>query len=188
MQGLKRAIDACFDNCFDCSTTYPFDRAQTETDAVFMHGKITTRFVDIWWQYGNLHIADFIDILDDLVGVLHVLSKQCGHEFQRVMGLEIGCLVSNIGICCRVGLIKTILGELRHLVEYCLSLLRVKLVLFGAVKEDFLLFGHLIGLLFAHGSTQQVGGTEGVVAEHLSDLHDLFLVNDDAVCIFKNRF
>ena len=44
-----------------------------------------------------------------------------------------------------------------------------------------LLLGHLLGLLLAHRAAEQVGAAERVARERLRDLHDLLLVDDDAV-------
>ena len=42
-------------------------------------------------------------------------------------------------------------------------------------------------LLFTHGATQKVGLSQGVTGQHLSDGHDLLLVNDDAIGLIQNR-
>ncbi len=49
------------------------------------------------------------------------------------------------------------------------------------LDEDGALLRHLLGLLLAHRPAQQVGAAERVAGEHLRDLHDLLLVEDDAV-------
>ena len=50
-----------------------------------------------------------------------------------------------------------------------------------AVDERALLLRHLLGLLLAHRAAQEVGAAERVARERLRDLHDLLLVDDDAV-------
>ena len=47
--------------------------------------------------------------------------------------------------------------------------------------KDLTLLGHFLELLFAHRPTQQVRAAERVTSQHLGRLHDLFLVNHDAV-------
>ena len=50
-----------------------------------------------------------------------------------------------------------------------------------AVDEDALLLRHLLGLLLAHRAAEEIGAAERVAGERLRDLHDLLLVDDDAV-------
>src|SRR5262249_54318420 len=50
-----------------------------------------------------------------------------------------------------------------------------------ALDEDALLLRHLLGLLFAHRAAEEVGAAERIAGERLRDLHDLLLVNDDAI-------
>ncbi len=151
-----------------------------------MHGKRTTRGVDVWGQHFDAHGAHFVDVLDDLIGVLHVLSEQGGHEFHRIVGLEVGSMVCHQSVGGRVGLIETVGGKLLHQIEDRLGLLRVKLVLLGAGHEEVFLLGHLFGFLLAHGPTQQVGAAEAVVTQNLADEHNLLLVDDDPVGIFQD--
>ena len=56
-----------------------------------------------------------------------------------------------------------------------------------AVDESLALRRHFFGIFFAHGAAQNIRVAHGVAAEHLRDLHDLFLINDHAVGIFQNR-
>src|ERR1700683_141611 len=51
----------------------------------------------------------------------------------------------------------------------------------GTLKEAFALLRHFLKLLLAHGPAKNVGVTQGVTREFARDLHDLFLVKDDAV-------
>ena len=51
---------------------------------------------------------------------------------------------------------------------------------FGALRRHFLFF------LFAHGAAQNVGLAEREACQAVGDLHHLFLVEDDAVGLFKN--
>ncbi len=46
--------------------------------------------------------------------------------------------------------------------------------------------GHLVGLLLAHGPSQQVGFGKRVAGEDLGGLHGLFLVDDDAVGLLED--
>ena len=54
--------------------------------------------VDVRRQHLDLVLAAFVDILDHLVGVVHVAGEQGGHELGRVVGLEVGGLVGDQGV------------------------------------------------------------------------------------------
>ncbi len=56
----------------------------------------------------------------------------------------------------------------------------------GTIHKHGPLLGHLRGFLFTHGPAQQVRAPQGVARQHLGDLHDLFLVEDDAVGGLEN--
>ena len=47
---------------------------------------------------------------------------------------------------------------------------------------------HLFGIFLAHGAAQDIGIAHGITGEHLRGLHDLLLIDDDAVGVFENRF
>ncbi len=49
------------------------------------------------------------------------------------------------------------------------------------------LLGHFLGLLLAHGAAQHVGAAERVAGQHLRGLHDLLLVDHDAVGFLEDR-
>ena len=57
-----------------------------------------------------------------------------------------------------------------------------------ALEEHTALLGHLLGLLLAHGATQQVRAAERVAGQNLRDLHDLLLIEDHAVRRLQRRF
>ena len=58
----------------------------------------------------------------------------------------------------------------------------------AAVNEASALGIHLRFDLLAHGAAQQICFTEAVAGEDLRRLHDLFLVDEDAVCFGENAF
>ena len=51
----------------------------------------------------------------------------------------------------------------------------------AALDEILALLGHFLGLLFAHGAAEHIGAAERVTGEDLRGLHDLLLVDHDAV-------
>ena len=57
-----------------------------------------------------------------------------------------------------------------------------------AGKELFLHAVKELCLLFSHGAAQDIGFAQAETAEHGDNLHDLFLIKDDAVRIGYNGF
>ncbi len=103
------------------------------------------------------------------------------------MSFQISRLVSDKGIGGRVRLVEAVFGEFFHLVENGFSLLDIQLVFLGSIKENLFLLSHLLGFLFTHGPSQQVCATEAVISQNLGNLHDLLLVDNDAVGILEDR-
>ena len=54
--------------------------------------------------------------------------------------------------------------------------------------EAFTLGCHLLGFFLAHGAAEEIGIAEGISGEAVSDLHHLFLINDDAERLLENFF
>src|SRR4030067_2214465 len=87
-----------------------------------------------------------------------------------------------------VALVETIARELGHEVEYLLGLLLRYPVLLRAVEELVPLLEHdLVGLL-AHSLSEHIGVPGGGAGEDLGYLHDLFLIDHDAVGVLKYGF
>ena len=77
--------------------------------------------------------------------------------------------------------VKPVPGELFHQVKDFYRQLAVDAVLSGALFKDGTLFRHLFRLFLTHRTTQHIRAAKGVTGKHLGNLHNLFLVQDDAV-------
>ena len=82
--------------------------------------------------------------------------------------------------------VESIASKFLDEVEDFAGLIAIDPVLEGAVDKDSSLLGHLLGLLLTHGAAHDVGIAEAVSGEDLRRLHDLFLVDDDAVGLFED--
>src|SRR5215510_4136145 len=103
------------------------------------------------------------------------------------MRLEVSGLIGDQRISSRMRFVETVASKGLHLIEDLGSSLRVDLFLFCPFNKSLSLSGHLLGVFFAHGASQNIGISHAIATEHLSDLHDLFLINDYSVGIFQNR-
>ena len=65
---------------------------------------------------------------------------------------------------------------------------RIDLLFLRALEERHLFLGHDLGVFFPHGAAEQVRPAKGIACQGAGDLHHLFLVDDDAVGVFQDRF
>ena len=78
-------------------------------------------------------------------------------------------------------LVEAIAGELLHVVPDAARLPLLDPAVGAALQELVLLGGHDVGLLLPHRLAEDVGLAEGVTGQGGGDLHDLLLVDHDAV-------
>ena len=144
--------------------------------------------VHIWTE--DLHIVFFtsIDIVCELIHILHKAGHGSGHKFWEVVRLEIRCLVRNIRIGRTMRFIKAIAGKVNEQVKYF-----VCNGLFDAIIDRTLYKGFTLrlkdGFLFLpHRTAHQIRLTKGKPTHGRRNLHNLFLVENNAERIFQNRF
>jgi len=109
------------------------DRAQPEADGVAIRREAPVALVDVGRQHLNAHIAALVDVLHHLGRVAGFRGQQRGHEVERIMGLQIGGDVGQVGVGRRVRLIESIAGELLHQLEQLLGLALVVAARDGAL-------------------------------------------------------
>ena len=138
----------------------------------------------------DLHIMFFtsIDIVCELIHILHKACHGSGHKFWEVVRLEICCLVRNIRIGRTMGFIKTIAGKVNEQVKYF-----VCNGLFDAIIDRTLYKGFTLrledGFLFlTHRTAHQICLTKRETTHGRRNLHNLFLVENNAKRIFQDRF
>jgi len=86
-----------------------------------------------------------------------------------------------------VRLVEAVAGEFFHQVEDGVGLGFLDAIGGRAGQESGALPGHLLDVLLAHRAAQQVGGAQRVAADDLRHLHDLLLVDHDAVGLAQDR-
>ena len=130
---------------------------------------------------GEFHARAFVDVVDQLVRAVGGVGEDGRHVLDREPGLEVRRLVREQGVTDRVGLVEAVARELLDQPEQpgCL-LFREPLV---ARAGDEALAGGVdrLSALLADRLDQRVRLAERYVAQLVDDLHDLFLVDHDAV-------
>src|SRR5688572_12366698 len=104
----------------------------------------------------------------------------------RVMGLQVGGLKREIRIGDAVAAVESVVRKLSHQREDLLGLFAFNPPLNSTRNELLFMNGHLFALLLAHRAAHEVGLAKCISRKLLSELHDLLLVDDDAVGIVEN--
>ena len=156
------------------------DRRQRVTDLAVFHRKVVTGFINVRRQHRYPHLAAFVLEKLQLVGVGNVKAHGRAHKFDRVMRLEVSRLVRNQRIGRGVGLVETVGSKLFHLVENAGR----GIAFDPPVDEDAAVFDHFFFDFLTHRLTQLVRAAQGIAGQFLGNLHNLFLIDHDAVGAF----
>src|ERR1051326_7483215 len=104
----------------------------------------------------------------------------------RIVCLYIGGLKREIRVGDAVATIETVVRKLRHQREDLLRLFTLDAAFHGAVDELLFMHGYLFALLLAHRAPHQVSFAKCITRKLLCELHDLLLIDDDAVGVAEN--
>ena len=122
----------------------------------------------------------------ELVGVVRLNRHIGGEELGREVGFEPSRVVRQQRIGSRVRFVETVARELLHQVEDLVGLFGSNALLGRTLAEDASMLSHLLGLLLAHRTAQHVRPAQAVAAQYLGRLHDLLLVDEDAIGFFQH--
>ncbi len=120
-----------------------------------------------------------------LVRVRQIERHRCGEKLGRVIGFQVSGLISNKCVAGRVTLVEAVAREFLDKFEDRRRLPGINALFLGALDETRALAVHLLLLLLAHRTAQQIRLAERVTGKDLRDLHHLFLVDDDAVSLLQ---
>ena len=85
-------------------------------------------------------------------------------------------------------LVESVAREFLHEIENVFGFFIGNFVRLAACEKFLPLCRHFLGLLLAHGPAENVRLPEREAGQPAGDLHDLFLIQDDAVGFFENVF
>ncbi len=186
-EGCKFSFHADFHYGFNRRFPDIFYGGKAETDVASRNAEILLGFIDVRRQNIDAHFLAVGHVPDNLVPVVFFAGQKRRHEGDGIMGLQIGRLVGDHRVGGAVRLVETVFGEVFHLIPYDFCLVLVDRFLFRAFKKTGFLLFHRRYLLFPHHFAQRVGLRHGISSNDVGDLHDLFLVKDDAVGFFEDR-
>ena len=157
------------------------DGLQAIPDLVVDNRELLLRGVDVGRLELDVHAPALLEIFDNLVGIVHLAGHHCGHEFSRVVRLEVGCLVAQDRVSGGVGLVEPVAREFFDEVVDLLRSFNGDLVFLGALDELVRESGHELLLLLSHRAPEGVRLAQAEARELIGDAHHLLLVEDDAV-------
>ena len=91
--------------------------------------------------------------------MVEVCAHRRRHECSRMVRFQVCSLVGQQSVGSRVRFVEAILRELLHEIEYACRRLRLNAPRRRTFEEDLTLFSHLLGILFTHSTSQQIGST-----------------------------
>ena len=136
--------------------THVTDGTKTESDDVADCRVLVHRFVDVRREHLDAHAAGLAQVQCGLVFVGGGTLQQGGHEFDRVVRLQICGPVGDQTVCGGVRFVESVAGERHQNIPHGLGGLFGISVLLHTGEERHLLLGQHFGLLLTHGSTQHV--------------------------------
>ena len=180
--------DAGFADGFGGVFANVLDGRETKANGIADGREIEVALIHVGGKDGDAHAAGFVDVLDDFFRVAGFGGEQRGHEFDGIVRFQIGGLIGEQRVGAGVRLIEAVAGEFFHQVEDAHGFLFGDFVFLAAGQEFGALRGHLFFFLLAHGAAEQVCFAEREAGQAVGDLHDLFLIEDDAVGFLENFF
>ena len=163
-----------------------FDGGHAEADGIADGSEVEIALVDVGRKDGNAHAAGFVDVFDLLFGVASFGSEQRGHELDGIVRLKLCGLVGKQRVGAGVRFVEAVAREFFHQVKDAVGFFVGNFIFVAAGEELGALGGHFFLFLFAHGAAQDIGFAKRKAGEAIGDLHDLFLVEDDAVGFLEN--
>ena len=187
----RRECSALFTHCckaLDRRFTDVSHGGKTEANGRTIDAESRLARVDIGRQNLDAHAAAKLDVDADLVIRVHDAREHRCHELLRIMRLEVRRLPRHKRIRRAVRLVEAIVGEVRQKIEDLLCQRRIDAIFLRALHVGLTLRHQDFMLLLPHGAAQDIRLSEREVREHLHDLHDLLLIENDAESLLQDRF
>ena len=183
------AIVARLNDRFDRPFANAFDGADAVDNlAVVVNVEMVQAGVNIRGQNFQPHAPALVHQANDLLGVVHIGGHYRRHKLSRIVCLKPQRLVGDQRVGGGVRLVKSVTGEFLHQVEDFHRQFAVNAVFLRPIFKDRTLLGHLLRFFLTHRTAQHIRAAEGITGEHLGNLHDLFLIQDNAVGRLQHRF
>ena len=180
---FQNRLDRCFADALDCG------HAKTNRFAVARGREENAALIHIRLQNFDAKFSRLGNVFGKFFRVRHVVCHHGAEKFDGIIRLQICGLIRDDGIRGGVRFVETVAGKFFQHVENLVRFCRRNFI--GrrtAFDKRLALLLHFLDLLFAHRAAQQIRRAERKASEQLRRLHDLLLINQDAVSFFGNFF
>src|SRR6266480_7282512 len=145
-------------NCIQCGSSLSAATVGTLRYLPRFRCEFQSAFVDVRRKNRNPHPFAFTYEDRNFFRVIDFVAQQTRHEFERIMRLEEGRVVTDYAIGCAVTLIESVTGKFFEQIENSVRFfLRDFVCLCAALDEIPALFRHLLLVLLAHRAPEKVG-------------------------------
>ena len=165
---------------------HPLDSLETEDDVPVNHIKDDVGAVHVRRVNGNAHAFGFRDVFRQGVRRRNFVREVRRHEFRRLMAFEPARAVRDHRIRRRMRFVKTVACKRHHYIEDIFCVLFGKIVFKCAVNKFFLFIHKDFFFLFSHRTPEHIRAAERKACNPLRNLHNLLLIDHNAVGFFKN--
>ena len=190
---------ALFDHGVDGVFAHVLDGRQPETDPLAFAFEIADTLVDVGRIHGDIARTEVHQVFRDLLYLGYAVVQDGSKELVGVIFFQKRRLIREHGVGRRVRFVESVFRKAGHLVEnihgdrlrhaaHDGAVYGAPLFVHAAVHEYLFLAFHLLHVLFTHGAAHDVRLSERESAQTAADLHDLFLIDHDAVGVGKDRF
>ncbi len=112
---IASASLALLDDFLSNDMTHVFDGVESKANItaigiffVWHNSKLFKAFIDVWRKNLDTHFSGFMYFDSDTIDIILVTCEKSRHEFSRVVGFEVGGLISNQGIAGGVRTIESV--------------------------------------------------------------------------------
>ena len=131
----------------------------------------------------------FCDKHRNLFRIVDFVAEQPGHEFNRIVCLQVRGSITDQAVSGTVTLVETVPGEFFEEIKDGVGLLFVDAVhAFTSLDEVDAFFRHLHFVLLSHRAAEKIGLTQGISGQDVGRALYLFLVDHNAVGIGTDLF
>ena len=131
-------------------------------------------------------LANLFKVDSQLISQMDIAVHHASHKLDSVVRLQPSGLVADHSIGRRMRFVKSVVGKFFEQVKNLGGLLLVDTILHRPLFKLGAFFGHFFSDLFTHRTAQQIRAAEAIPRHNLSNLHNLFLVNNNPLRLFKN--
>ena len=182
------ALGARVDHRLGRTLAHVLHRGKREPNAAVLDREIHERRVHVRRQDVETDVARLGAVCHQLVGVRLFHGQERCHEEGWIVRLQIARLIRDPCVGGGMRLVEAVPREHLDVVPDLRGLGHCDFVLHTAAHELVFLGRHDRGVLLAHGLAEHVGFAHREARDGCGDLHDLFLVDHDAVGLAQDLF